>query len=144
MHDADIDDGGPSTHAMTEIALALAMGFFCVLVLALISMGAGGAGDRPAMAVDVPRVATSGSATARPLDADEILLIHRDGRFLDAQGRQVAPGVLPQTGRVVLAVDPARPIQAALAARAKVPAEQVTLTTLDAAWIAALAEGARQ
>lgn len=144
MHDTDIDDGGPATHAMTETALALAMGFFCILVLALISMGVDSAGDRSALAVDVSRVATSGWAEARPLDADETLLIHHDGRFLDGQGRPVASTALPRTGRVVLAVDPTRPMQAALAARAAVPAEEVTLTTLDAAWIAALAEGARR
>ena len=32
-------DDGPAGHAMTEIALALAMSFFCLLVLALVTMG---------------------------------------------------------------------------------------------------------
>ncbi|NQW09695.1 MAG: hypothetical protein HQ481_07430 [Alphaproteobacteria bacterium] len=140
MHDTDIDDDGPAGHAMTEIALALAMGFFCILVLALISMGAGTSELTPRV-VDALRVAAPGSASARPLDSDETLLIHHNGRFLDAQGRLVALAAMPRSGRVVLAVDPARPMDAALAARALVPAEEVTLAPLDAAWLATLAEG---
>ena len=145
MHDIGIDeDGGAATHAMTEIALALAMGFFCVLVLALISMGSSESTSWATVSVDTLRVARSEAAAARPLDPDEILLIHHDGQFLDLQGRPIAVEALPRSARVVLAINPEQSMDTALTARARVPAETVTLTSLDAAWRAKLAEGGTQ
>ena len=120
------------------------MGFFCVLVLALISMGSSESTSWATVSVDTLRVARSEAAAARPLDPDEILLIHHDGQFLDLQGRPIAVEALPRSGRVVLAINPEQSMDTALTARARVPAETVTLTSLDAAWRAKLAEGGTQ
>ncbi|MCH8138725.1 MAG: hypothetical protein IH926_07200 [Proteobacteria bacterium] len=61
MHD------GSQGNAMTEIALALAMGFFSLPVLTLVSMGAGHGGAGPAVATLLKVVpAVAGNARWAP------------------------------------------------------------------------------
>ena len=61
MHD------GSQGHAMTEIALALAIGFFSLLVPTMVSMGAGHGGAGPAVATLLKAVpAVAGNAPSAP------------------------------------------------------------------------------
>ena len=61
MHD------GSQGNAMTEIALALAMGFFSLPVLTMVSMGAGHCGAGPAVATLLKVVpAVAGNARSAP------------------------------------------------------------------------------
>ena len=70
------------SNAMTEIALALAMGFFSVMVLAMVSMGAGfqTASDTTAATLTVQAAAPGGTAAS----PDDTLVVHFQGRFLNA------------------------------------------------------------
>ena len=140
-------DDSATTGAMTEIALALAMAFFCILVLALVSMGNPTAGPAGVGAIDVgpiglgPRLATvDGGSATRAVGGDETLVLFHAGRFLDRTGAPLDPAFM-MAGPVVLAIDPALPLDRVLAARAVLAGVDVTVTPLDPAWTAHLTAG---
>lgn len=132
---------GQQNNAMTEIALALAMGFFSIMVLALVSMGVGSDPSAPQPISMALAAASPGHKASAPSDVPDTLIVHYRGGFfdealapIDAAAIQPKPG-----GRVVLALDPALPMSQALAIRQQVAAQQLTVATLDDAWLAALA-----
>lgn len=124
--------------AMTEIGLALAMAFFCLLVLVLISVGP--PDGAPAAGPEAPRLQTAArwEGQGRPVGADERLVLFHGGRFLDRKGGAVDPAAV--AGAVVLAVDPGLPLERVLAARAQF-AGGVVVTPLDADWLNHLSRG---
>ena len=97
---------GTQGNAMTEIALAMAMGFFAVMVLTMMSMGAGGR-DARAVAAAMLTPAAADAPAAQPLHKDDVLVIYDGKRFLDRDLTAVDPDRLAPTSRVILAVDPA-------------------------------------
>ena len=133
---------------MTEIALALAMGFFSLMVLTLISMGAGQSGTRapsvlslaPTVTPTTPQNQAAITATA---PGNDLIIIFDGNRFLDTKLRPVDPQTVIQsmTGparRVVLALDPSLPLKDAMAARARVNAPNLVVSGLDKRWLKAL------
>ena len=143
-----MDTHGPESNAMAEVALALAMGFFSIMVLAMVSMGATDVAqavrlpDGVAMAAQAeaskPKGApTDQSAAVAPGD----LLIYHDGRYLDATLKPIDVALwTPKGERPVLAVAPDLPMTEALAARTRLAQINPTVTVLDEAWLARLKE----
>lgn len=129
-------DDGPTGHAMTEIALALAMSFFCLLVLALLSMRVPGSGEE--RRTETLAAAGAGAATMAPTDR---LVIFHAGRFLDAARQPLDPAAFAGEARIVLAVDPALPMADVLTARRRIAAPDLVITPLDGAWLEALGAG---
>ena len=72
--------------------------------------------------------------------AQETLVIHYRGQFLDAQLAPVDPRTLSAIGPIVLAIDPALPVAEAVAIREQIPTTDLVVTTLDARWLEALEE----
>ena len=139
-------DGSHYGNAMTEIALALSMAFFSVMTLTMISMGAGDgtaeAKARPeAVIAAVLAPAAPDSAPAARLDsrAGDTLVVYRQGRFYDRDLRPLDPAERRFSGRVILAVDPTVRMTEALAARARIGADDLVVSTLDGRWLEALA-----
>ncbi|MDJ0611485.1 MAG: hypothetical protein QNJ67_21100 [Kiloniellales bacterium] len=131
---------GSQGNAMTEIALALAMGFFSLLVLALVSMGAGREADSATTAaVLAPPVSEAAEQGATDVDPRDVILVYHNGGFLDSKLQAVDPGALDQARRVVLAFAPDVPLAEAMSARSRVKSERLVVSTLDEAWLAALA-----
>ena len=132
-------------NAMTEIALALAMGFFSLMALTLISMGAGEAGkSAPEFLALAPTLDQSRTDAATTAPGNDLIFIFDGKRFFDTELRPVDPQTVIQsmTGpvrRVVLALDPSLPLKEAMAARARVNAPNLVVSSLDARWIKALA-----
>lgn len=124
---------GTQGNAMTEIALAMAMGFFAVMVLTMMSMGVG-TQDSKAVASALLTPAATNAAAARTLDKDDVLVIYDGAQFLDRRLAVVGPETLANTGRVVLAVDPALPMARAMAARQRIRAKDIIVTTLSEDW----------
>lgn len=128
-------EDGATSGAMTEIALALAMAFFCILVLTLVSMG------NPEARTPSELLETAGPAAGpRPMAAQERLVLFFGGRFVDRSGAALDPATVGD-GPVVLAVPPTLPLERVLAARAVFAGEAVSITPLDTAWIDRLSEG---
>jgi hypothetical protein len=126
-------DGNP----LAEVALALAMGFFSIMVLAMVSMAA----QRPEAAETPNAVAAAmlmivepdGSQDAMTIDDKAIVIFHR-GVYLN-------PDLTPfdrneSAGKpLVLAVDPETSLTASMTARAGLGGRDITMTVLNQAWI---------
>ncbi|MEG3619696.1 hypothetical protein V5T82_14620 [Magnetovibrio sp. PR-2] len=140
---------GVQNNAMAEIALALAMGFFSIMVLTLVSMGSG---LTPAQSVDTahsPGVQVQHSEPTKSQDqsaqedikvSSADLVIYHAGRYLDADLKPLDPASLAGREKVVLAVDGNLPMTEALKAREGVPVGNLTIAPLDARWQKALKE----
>ena len=130
----------PQSNAMAEIALALAMAFFSVLVLTMVSMGAGFADASLAVPKSLPlQAAAVGSVKgtgASEVVSREALVIFYRGRFYDGALAARAPDANGQVQ--VLAVAPELSLSEAMAARDRLRPENITVTTLDPRWIEAL------
>jgi hypothetical protein len=127
-------------NAMAEIALALAMGFFSIMVLTMVSMG-GGVAKETAPALDAGvAVRPSAPSTNGKSATKDTLLIHYEGRFLDAALKPVDPAAVGAEGPLVLAVAPGLTFAAVLRARKRTAASDITVTTLDERWLATLKE----
>lgn len=125
---------------MTEVALALAMGFFSLLVLTMVSMGAGTASGTSAQtAVLTPASSPDSGKGAMPVDPDDVIVIYHRGGFLDPSLEPVEPSGIDTSKRVVLAFAPDVPLAEAMKARARIDAEQLVVSTLDDRWLSALA-----
>ncbi len=135
---------GSHNNAMAECALALAMAFFSIMVLTMVSMGAGlesGAADAPPTA-ERTSIRPSTPSDAPPAESKAasqgVIVIHYRGRFYDARLAPLAPGAIPEQGAAVLALDPALSRAEAIAARRRIANPELTVTTLDERWLTAL------
>ena len=130
-------------NAMTEIALALAMAFFSIMVLAMVSMGAG---SQPADVAgkalpDSLKVLPSKPATgASSATGQPPVIVFYQGQYLDEELIPLDVDRLPAGEAVVLAIDPALPLSAAIQARTGLGRKNITVTTLDQRWMRALEE----
>jgi len=135
-------------NAMTEIALALAMGFFSLMVLTLISMGAG---ENKAAKKDVlvlAPMAQSGATGATDIEQSDLILIFDGERFVDTNMTEIDPTIAIKSrpdpaGRVVLALDPELSLESVIKARGLVQAENLVVTSLDKQWQKALKDYGR-
>ncbi|MEM7224219.1 MAG: hypothetical protein AAF495_14650 [Pseudomonadota bacterium] len=141
---------GSEGNAMTEVALALAMGFFSILVLALVSMGAGSGvasseRDTATTLLSLVVSETSAQPVAQLNSDDQIVIVHR-GALLDAELKPLEPRNLDAAKRVVLAIDPTAPIDQALEAFNQVGRPDAVVAALDQRWretLSQLDQGAR-
>ncbi len=146
------NDGG---NAMTEIALALAMAFFAIMILTMVSMGGGQFGASTnmvrkangAMPTDGLRMlppdngpsAKTGAGATREIKPHE-LIIFNGGRFLDDKLQVIKPDAMAAMTRPVLAVSPELSMAQVMAARKRLALPGLTVTTLNQQWIEAIKE----
>ena len=141
-----------SQSALAEIALALAMCFFSIAIVALVSMAAPVAANRAAAetppdagaaAQPFPTVrlaASEGSAADAAVPEEKALVIHDGESFRGADLEVLYPASVVGEKAVFLAVPPGLGVAEAADLRAKLPAPRVVVTVLDAAWLKALRE----
>jgi hypothetical protein len=138
MHD------GSQGNPMTEVALALAMGFFSIMVLTIVSMGAGTQSTRPAAAaVLTPASDPNGARGAVTVKSEDVVIVYHQGRYFDSRLAPLEPEAVASAGRVILAIDPALPLGEAMAARARFANERLVVSTLGPDWLRALAAKSR-
>lgn len=131
-------------NALTEIALALAMAFFSILTLTLVSMGAGqeqrAMSDETVMAG--ARIASASSekkeAGTITVGSESTLILFHSGVWRDRDLAPVDPAGISGQRPVFLAVDGTLPFDAIVAARRAVPAADVTVVPLDDRWKTAI------
>lgn len=130
---------GAEDGAMTEVALALAMGFFSILVLALVSIGGGSGDARSYEAIRLVQTAPTSPATVYPT-SDDVIVIFDGARFFDTDLNPLDPATVPADSerRIVLAVDPAVQLADVMAARAQFAATNLVIANLDSRWRAAI------
>ena len=137
---------GSHNNAMAECALALAMAFFSIMVLTMVSMGAGLEAGAAGTPPTDERISIRPSTPSHEPPADGkaashgVIVIHYRGRFYDRRLQPLAPGAIPADGPAVLAIDPALSMAEAIAARRLIANPELSVTTLDQRWLAALKE----
>lgn len=136
-----VSQSATAESAMTEIALALAMGFFAIMVLTMVSMGAGHQEKAQEQAKSVTAASLLPNATDTPTAAatevapdDQIVIFFRDA-FYDTDLTPVDLGGLVPDSRVILAVPPDLPLSRAMELRGRFDRENLVVSTLDARWM---------
>lgn len=137
------------TNAMAEIALALAMGFFSIMVLTLVSMGGGMISqtatasfkdDPIAVAKTTPETEPQSKGASQAQVEPQDLVIFHDGRFLNHVLQPVDPAMLNERDKVVLAVSPDLSMARTIQARQQVQHRDITVVVLNDKWLNALQE----
>ena len=132
--------------AMTEVALALAMAFFAVMVLAMVSMGASLHSPDRALELDrgVAIQPSSDDVSGNHLDVSpEALLIHFGGQFFDSDLERIEPNDVAARNIRVLAITPNLSIAEAIAVRERLPIKNIEVTVLTDEWLRVLEEKSR-
>ncbi len=131
-------------NAMTEITLALAMGFFSIMVLAMVSMGVPqsvpmdtAAGTSVKLTL-VPPSPNDTSAKKDPAAGKDLIIVFWQGRYFDKDLIPVDVGSHRFNGRVVLALSPHLPMSKALDAQTQLPFKNIVVSTLDQNWLETL------
>lgn len=128
---------GSQENAMTEIALAMAMGFFSIMVLTALSMGVSRV---PITNIDTAILTKSASTDGQSdkVGPSDILVIYDGKTFYDRQLKPLDPATLPPGQRQILAVGPNLPVSETISAQQRLTGENVVVTTLDRKWRQAL------
>ena len=119
----------PENNALTEVALALAMAFFAIFIVAAVSMNPV-AGATPSM-IDLaaPTTNSSTSNTSAPQ-----WLIHTSTGFVDAQFKPIDPQQLDPQRPVHLAVAPNLPANQMLQLQKQISHPNLSITLLNVEW----------
>ena len=139
---------GPQANALSEMALALAMAFFSIMVLTLVSMGGIAKGDPVAdvpasdrLNIASPPLPSQGAAAERVRKVSRsAMLIFFQGRYLDADLKAVDPQTWRPAEPAFLAVPPSQSLAGVMAAKARLGIPDITITTLDKRWLTRLKE----
>ena len=139
------------TNAMAEIALALAMAFFSIMVLTMVSMGSGmvveAASKSQAEFIEDPVSLAQNSEDAPPQDKGtatqvepENLVIFYKGQYFNDQLERLKPASVKRDEKMVLAVAPDLSMSQTLKARKDLSVSDITVVVLDQKWLSALRE----
>jgi hypothetical protein len=140
--------GDFQTNALAEIGLALAMALFSIMILTLVSMGAGNAPSKSAQAAaDVvslrashaKKSPTQPAAKTKTTSRDSII-IYYGSRYYDSELKPINVESLAGKEEVVLAVDPKLSVTDAVRAQKYIAAMKLVVTTLDENWLKVLKE----
>jgi hypothetical protein len=116
-------------NAMTEVALGLAMAFFAIFVLVLVSLGTP---NNAEVITTVEDLALVHSSEGRALNAEETFLIAYQGRVMDQRLQPVSLDNIK--GPIVLGVMPNEPIERLLDLQNQHPQDLLAITMLDQQW----------
>ena len=129
-------------NAMTEIALAMAMGFFSIMILTMISMGIPTmkkvSGEAESISVTTLVKAEPDSGNNTTVGKEDVLIVFDGNAFRDRKLNVVRPETIAPRGRIILALMPGLSLSGALRAQSEFQGSRVILTTLNRAWQAAL------
>ena len=136
---------GQQTNPLSEIALAMAMAFFSIMVLALISMGGIVAENANPQVLESARhtivqsKTTNNGKQAKSTEKSAFLIFYNE-RFLNSSFEIVEPKSWIPDGEPVLALPPTATLGDTVAAKAALPFPNIIITTLDDRWLNRLKE----
>ena len=133
-------------NAMTEVALALSMAFFSIMILAIISMSTAEKIMAKEKVQSVSPVtaklistkpAGSISKTIKPATKDTLVIYH-NGQYFDHQLKPLNPSAIGTSGRIILAFAPNTPMSGAMATGTFIKGKDLVVSILTEKWVAAL------
>lgn len=126
--------------AMTEVALSLAMAFFALMILAMVSMSVKPEHDtQQIVAAESTSSPTVPSHAKTEIQQEDSIIIYYQGRYLDPQLKTVDLEHLAAAPRTIVAFEPNLPLDEVLAVREKISVSNLLITELDEAWLSRLA-----
>jgi len=129
-------------NAMTEIALAMAMGFFSIMILTMICMGIPThkklSENQTSIALTTLLNSKEKSGNSGVMNKEDVLVVFDGEHYRDRQLNIVEPSKIAGTNRIILALTPELPLSRALQAQSPFREKRVVVTTLNPAWQAAL------
>ena len=140
------------SNALAEIALALAMAFFSIMILSMVSMGAvSSAEDHSKIGHSQSLKFQGSSETSRTKNVDgnsntistDSMVIFYDGIFYDGHLNHLEKSELLHRNTKILAVSPDLPSSEAIALRKLFSAKDLTLTVLNSEWLNIIKERAK-
>lgn len=139
-----MDNQTTDSQAMTEVALGLAMAFFAMMILAMLSMSVPSVAqnaEHDALGVNevVEVVASNDSQGNTAGSSDDTIIIYYQGRYMNLQLEPLDVTNLNAAQKYVLALAPDLPLTTVLAARSKISTPNLVITELDEAWLSRLA-----
>jgi len=134
-------DNNPASNAITEIALALSMAFFCLMILSMVSMMAAEPSKFPLLddagkrvSLEQQAVAEDGQ-TSNNRDEERFLVLYFEGTFLDKNLTAIDSLADVSETRILLAISPSTPLSGVISIKAELADRDVVVSTLSPAWI---------
>ena len=129
-------------NAMTEIALAMAMGFFSIMILTMICMGIPThkklSENQTSIALTTLLNSKEKSENSGVMNKEDVLVVFDGEQYRDRQLTIVEPSKIAGTSRIILALTPELSLSRALQAQSPFREKRGVVTTLNPAWRAAL------
>jgi len=130
--------------AMTEVALSLAMAFFALMILAMVSMSVKPTVESKSAIVTAELTTATdekeSQSASTPLKNDDVFIIFYQGTYFDTSLMPLSIDALPQAKRTILALSPQLPLDEVLKVKSKISAPNLLITELNEAWLERLAE----
>lgn len=143
-------------HALTEVALALAMAFFAIMILAMVSMSVPSEAAKPVTkpatkpVTDKPVTVPLPEQTVQLTDSSEkatatdpkgansdhpTYVFYFNGQYYDQQLTPIDLNALGQDGKVVLALPPSLTMDKAMDIQAQINRADLVITQLNPQWL---------
>lgn len=132
-----------TTQALTEVALALSMAFFALLILALISMGV------PAELKQVSELAKAKTIAVTKENTDKEkqtkgkalkYVIYYHGLFYDTDLNSIKANSFNPQDKLILAIESNLPISKVITLKTQINSSNLSITTLNEQWLSRLEE----
>ena len=129
--------------AMTEIALAMAMGFFSLMILAIVSVGVPAKSDKADKTTAlIAKFTISQSKNKSPIGKkvtkQDVFIIFDGEAFLDQNLKTINPESIETNRRIILGLEPDFSVHRALLVQSKLKDRDVVLAALNDQWLKAL------
>ena len=132
-------DTHSDSQAMTEVALGLAMAFFALMILAMVSMSVPTVQGDPVAgtedSVEVQPSADEGEVGDEKASSEAFIIVFYQGRYFDTDLKPLALSALPSSQLYILAMSPNLSFENVLHARAEINRPNLRITELDATWL---------
>ena len=131
-----------TTQALTEVALALSMAFFALLILALISMGVPEKPKNEAKVTKAKTIYISKENLAKEkIKADALnYIIFYQGSFYDEKLNKINANHFDQQDKLILAIQSTLSISEVITLKSQINRPNLSITTLNSQWISRLEE----
>ena len=128
-----------TTQALTEVALALSMAFFALLILALISMGVPAKSQDKAQLDKTKTIDVIQDNEAKPTQKSSVkYVIFYQGHFYDTELKRIKPNKGNSQDKLILAIESNLPISKVITLKTQINSSNLSITTLNEQWLSRL------
>jgi len=130
-----------TTQALTEVALALSMAFFALLILALISMGVPAESKQTSELAKAKTIAVTKDIEDKEKQTNGEALkyvIYYHGLFYDTDLNSIKANSFNPQDKLVLAIESNLPISKVITLKTQINSSNLSITTLNNEWLSRL------